>query len=156
MTGQQLLGREQVRLDAKHRLALPARYRSAIAELCADEMVLTEHPDGFLLLMPLPKWESFSQQFAAAGSASQWLKRIILGGACPLKLDGAKRLVLPPELREAAHLEAQALLLGVGEYFEIWNPDTYAAHRGRQKAARAQELAAQEQNMQASLQEVRW
>jgi MraZ protein len=156
MTGMQLLGREQVTLDAKHRLALPARYRDSVLALCADELVLTEHPDGFLLLMPEPKWQSFSQQFAQNGAAGQWLKRIILGGASPVQLDSAKRFLVPAELREAAGLEKQALLLGVGEYFEIWNPDDFAAQRSKQRTARMAEAAAQEQGLQAGLQEVRW
>lgn len=156
MTEIQLLGREQVTLDAKHRLALPARYRDSVLALCADQLVLTEHPDGFLLLMPEPKWQSFSQQFAQAGSASQWLKRIILGGAVAVQLDSAKRFLLPAELREAAGLDKLALLVGVGEYFEIWNPEDFAAQRSKQRAARTAEIAAQESSLQASLQEVRW
>ncbi len=152
----QLLGREQVTLDAKHRLSLPARYRDSVSALCADQLVLTEHPDGFLLCMPEPKWHSFSQQFSHAGSANQWLKRIILGGACPVQLDSAKRLLLPVELREAARIDKLALLVGVGEYFEIWNPEDFAALRNKQRALRAAEVVVQEQNLQASLQEVRW
>ena len=101
MIGMQLLGREQVTLDAKHRLALPARYRDSVQALCADQLVATEHPDGFLLLMPEPKWQSFAAQFASAGQGSQWLKRIILGGASAVQLDSAKRFLLPAELREA-------------------------------------------------------
>lgn len=155
MTAQQLLGREQVTLDAKHRLALPARYRDSVQALCADRLVLTEHPDGFLLLMPEPKWQSFSQQFAHAGSASQWLKRIILGGACDIALDSAKRFLLPQVLREAAQIDKQALLVGVGEYFEIWNPEDFAAQRQKQRAARAAAEAAAA-DLQTSLQEVRW
>ena len=156
MIGMQLLGREQVTLDAKHRLALPARYRDSVQALCADQLVVTEHPDGFLLLMPEPKWQSFAAQFASAGQGSQWLKRIILGGASAVQLDSAKRFLLPAELREAAGLGKQVLLLGVGEYFEIWNPEDFAAQRSRQRAARAAEAAAQEQGLQMSLQEVRW
>lgn len=156
MTAIQLLGREQVTLDAKHRLAVPVRYRDSVQALCADQLVLTEHPDGFLLLMPEPKWQSFSQQFTQAGGASQWLKRIILGGASAVQLDSAKRFLLPAELREAAGLDKLALLVGVGEYFEIWNPEDFAAQRSKQRAARALEAAAQEPGLQASLQEVRW
>ena len=152
----QLLGREQVTLDAKHRLALPARYRDSVQALCADQLVLTEHPDVFLLLMPQPKWQSFSAQFAQASNASQWLKRIILGGASPVLLDGAKRFLVPAELREAAGLDRLALLVGVGEYFEIWNPEDFAAQRSKQRAARSAEVAAQDQSLQASLQEVSW
>jgi MraZ protein len=156
MTVQQLLGREQVALDAKHRLAMPARYRESVQLLCADALVLTEHPDGFLLLMPQPKWGSFSQQFAQAGGTSQWLKRIILGGACPVVLDSAKRFLLPQVLRQAAGIDKQVLLVGVGEYFEIWNPADFATQRDKQRAQRQTDVAAQECDLQTSLQEVRW
>ena len=156
MTAQQLLGREQVTLDAKHRLALPARYRASVEAICADQLVLTEHPDGFLLLMPEPKWQSFALQFANAGGASQWLKRIILGGACALSLDSAKRFLLPQELRQAAGIDKQVLLLGVGDYFELWNPADFAAQRDKQRVIQAPDAATQQAALQASLQEVRW
>ena len=71
-------------------------------------------------------------------------------------LDGAKRFLVPAELREAAGLDRLALLVGVGEYFEIWNPEDFAALRNKQRALRAAEVVVQEQNLQASLQEVRW
>lgn len=156
MTTIQLLGREQAALDAKRRLSLPARWRSDIEQLSANQLVLTEHPDGFLLLMPLPKWQSFSQQFMGAGSGSQWLKRIILGSATPLELDSAKRLLLPQELCEAAAIEKQALMVGVGEYFEVWSPAEYAARRSQQRAQRLRDAASEQEAMQASLQDVRW
>ena len=74
-----------------------------------------------------------------------------------MELDAAKRLLLPPELREAVGIDKQALLIGVGEYFEIWQPAEYAARRGEQRASRlAQGANPDPQALQASLAEVKW
>ena len=153
----QLLGREQVALDAKHRLSLPTRHRAAVAALCANKLVLTEHPDGFLVLMPEPKWQVFSAQFVGAPMSSQWLKRIVLGCAVFCELDAANRLVLPQELRESAGIDKQAYLVGVGDHFELWSPEEYQARVAKQKLAHAREREQDEASaLQAAKNEVRW
>ena len=129
----QLLGRDQVALDAKHRLSLPTRHREAVAALCANKLVLTEHPDGFLVL------------------------RIVLGSAIFCELDAANRLVLPPELRESAGIDKQVYLLGVGDHFELWKPEEYQARVAKQKLAQAREREQDEASaLQAAKSEVRW
>ena len=153
----QLLGRDQVALDAKHRLSLPTRHREAVAALCANKLVLTEHPDGFLVLMPEPKWQVFSAQFVGAPMSSQWLKRIVLGSAIFCELDAASRLVLPPELRESAGIDKQVYLLGVGDHFELWKPEEYQARVAKQKLAQARGREQDEASaLQAAKSEVRW
>ncbi|MCE1250902.1 MAG: cell division/cell wall cluster transcriptional repressor MraZ, partial [Comamonadaceae bacterium] len=56
-----------------------------------------------------------------------WWKRIFLGNAMDVEMDGTGRLLVAPELRQAAGLSKEAVLLGMGEYFELWDKATYDA-----------------------------
>lgn len=60
----------------------------------------------------------------------------ILGGSRELAFDGEGRVMLPENLLELAGISDQALFVGKGETFEIWEPEAFALH-----AARARELA---------------
>jgi MraZ protein len=52
----------------------------------------------------------------------------LLGNATDLELDNAGRVLVPPELRAAAQLERDVMLLGMGEHFELWDAARLAKH----------------------------
>ena len=60
-------------------------------------------------------------------AATAW-KRIFLGNAMDATLDAASRLLISPELRAAAGLSKEVMLLGMGSHFELWDAQRYAAH----------------------------
>lgn len=112
-------------LDGKGRLAMPARYRKALAELSGDQLTITRHPEGCLLIYPKPAWEQFAQRVAALPANAQWWKRLYFGAAQETALDGSGRVLVSPELRQAAGLVKDVALLGLGEYFELWDRSVY-------------------------------
>lgn len=115
-------------LDAKGRLSVPARHREVLQTLCAGHLTLTKHPEGCLIVFPRPAWEAFRDKVAALPmSASGW-KRIFLGNAMDVEIDGASRVLVSPELRAAAGLSRDVMLLGMGSHFELWDAARYAAH----------------------------
>ena len=59
--------------------------------------------------------------------AAQWWKRIFLGNAMDVELDGTGRVLVSPELRAAAGIEKETMLLGMGNHFELWDKSTYEA-----------------------------
>ena len=121
-------GASALSLDAKGRLAVPARHRDALAALCGGQLTLTKHPEGCLMVFPRPAWETFRDKVAALPmSASGW-KRIFLGNAMDVEVDGAGRVLVSPELRAAAGLSKDVMLLGMGSHFELWDAERYAAH----------------------------
>lgn len=121
-------GASALSLDAKGRLAVPARHRDALAALCSGQLTLTKHPEGCLMVFPRPAWETFRDKVAALPmSASGW-KRIFLGNAMDVDVDGAGRVLVSPELRAAAGLSKDVMLLGMGSHFELWDAERYAAH----------------------------
>ena len=121
-------GASQVNLDAKGRMAVPTRIRDPLTQGGTVKLVLTAHPDGCLLLYPTPAWEPIRAQVMGFPSLdrqfSLW-KRLLVGFAQDVELDSAARLLIPPELREFAHITRAVMLVGQGSHFEIWDLESW-------------------------------
>ena len=119
-------GAAALSLDAKGRMAIPARHREALASSGQDGLVMTAHPHRCLLLYPAPAWDPIRSKILAAPSLetqSAMLRRLLVGFAVESEMDAAGRLLVPPELRQYAALEKQVWLVGQGSHFEIWSDE---------------------------------
>ncbi|MBW7901679.1 MAG: division/cell wall cluster transcriptional repressor MraZ [Rhodocyclaceae bacterium] len=117
-------GAAALSLDAKGRLAIPARHRDALVAAANGTLVLTAHPHRCLLLYPEPAWTPIRDKVLSAPSLEQQsalLKRLLVGFAREESVDSAGRLLIAPELRQFAQLEKQVWLVGQGNHFEIWS-----------------------------------
>ncbi len=117
-------GATQVTLDAKGRMVLPTRYRDRIAERCQGNLVVTIDRDHCLLIYPLSEWEEIERKLMrlpTLNEAARKLQRLMVGHATDVELDASGRLLLPPKLREFAALERDAVLIGQGNRFELWD-----------------------------------
>lgn len=117
-------GAAQLNLDAKGRLAIPARHRDGLAQAGGSHLVLTAHPHRCLLLMPESAWEPIRAKVANAPSfdpRSAAIKRVLIGNARDAEIDAAGRILVAPELRDYAGFEKQVWLVGMGSHFEIWS-----------------------------------
>ncbi len=114
-------GASALSMDAKGRMSIPARHRDALSVQCEGRVTLTKHPHGCLLLFPRPVWESHREQIANWPMSARAWQRIFLGNACDVEMDGAGRILIAPELRSAATLARDVMLLGMGSHFEIWD-----------------------------------
>jgi len=120
-------GSAQLSLDAKGRLAIPARHREPLAVASEGRLVLTANPQGrCLLLYPQPDWLPIRERLLKAPSfdpRSASLKRTMLGNARTEELDSAGRLLIAAELRDYANLGKTVWLVGMGSHFEIWSDE---------------------------------
>jgi MraZ protein len=114
-------GTSQLTLDAKYRVSMPTRMRELLQSVCESRLTLTRHPDGCLLVYPRPYWEAKSREVADLPLAARALQRLLMGSAQDVELDAAGRLLIPYELRAPAGLERDVALIGVGEFFELWD-----------------------------------
>ena len=117
-------GAALLNMDAKGRLAIPAKHRDALQVESAGRLVLTAHPHRCLLLYPQPAWEPIQAKLMALSSfdaKSSSLQRLLVGFAEDIALDSAGRLLASPVLREFAKLEKEVMLVGQGSHFELWN-----------------------------------
>src|SRR5438128_8599350 len=119
-----LRGATKITLDDKGRMVMPTRYRAQIAELAQGKLVVTVDRDQCLLIYPFPEWEQIERKLMNLPSLhaqARRLQRLMVGHATELQLDGHGRLLLPPELREFAHLERNGMLIGQGNRCELWD-----------------------------------
>jgi MraZ protein len=66
-------------------------------------------------------------ELAKLPASAQWLKRIYLGNAMDVEMDGTGRVLISPELRAAGGLAKEVILLGLGHCFELWDKARYEA-----------------------------
>jgi MraZ protein len=126
-------GLSALSLDAKGRLAVPARYRARLAEVSQNTVVLTLNPlDRCLWLYPLSEWEVVEtklQELSDFDKQSRRTKQIMRGYATECELDGHGRILLPQTFRDLAALNKDVVLLGQGNKLEIWDVATWNRER---------------------------
>jgi MraZ protein len=125
-------GATQLSLDAKGRMVMPTRYRERLLERCGGHLIGTVDKDHCLLLYPLPDWEEIERKLMRLPSLNvhaRRLQRLMVGYATELELDGHGRLLLPAELRTFASLTRDAVLLGQGNRFELWDEARWTEKR---------------------------
>ncbi len=120
-------GASALQLDAKGRLSVPTRYRDVLGATAGGCLTITRHPDGCLMIFPRPEWEKFRERIAQVPMSAQWVKRIFLGNAMDVEMDGTGRILISPELRAAVGISKDTVMLGMGEYFELWDKSTHDA-----------------------------
>ena len=119
-----LLNEFEHSIDDKGRITVPAKWRPQLA----GGLVVTKGIDDCLWLYPVDAFAKFAQkvnQLSVADPKARDFRRGFFGGAADAVPDKHGRFVLPPSLREYANIDKQALLVGLYERCEIWNPDHY-------------------------------
>jgi len=120
------LGRHAHSFDEKSRLTIPAKFREPLA----DGAFVIQGLDNNLMVLTAPAFETIYQRLMAMNMmdpAARALRRIILGNAAQLELDSAGRILIPQVLRDLAGLTSEAVLVGQGDYFEVWQPALWKA-----------------------------
>lgn len=120
-------GASSLSLDAKGRLSVPTRHRDVLSASASSQLTITKHPDGCLLVFPRPEWERFRDRISDLPMSAVWWKRMFLGNAMDVDMDGTGRVLVSPELRQGANITRDVLLLGMGRHFELWDKPTYDA-----------------------------
>ena len=111
---------------------MPTRYRDRLVERCEGRLVITVDRDKCLLLYPLPDWEEIERKLMRLPTLNEHvrrLQRLMVGHASDVELDGHGRVLLPPKLREFAQLERNAILIGQGNRFELWDEQRWDERR---------------------------
>ena len=113
-------------------MVMPTRYRDRLLERCEGRLVVTVDRDQCLLLYPLPDWEEIERKLMRLPTLNEHarrLQRLMVGHASDVELDGHGRVLLPPKLREFARLDRNAILIGQGTRFELWDEQRWDERR---------------------------
>ena len=125
-------GINQITLDGKGRIAIPAMYRQDLLSCCNGNLVITIDKDESLLLYPQPEWikiEATLVGLPALNKQARLLQRLTLGHAMECEMNSQGRVLLPPPLRMFAHIDKQVILIGQGNKFELWDLARWSKQR---------------------------
>ncbi len=119
-----LMGEYSHSLDTKGRVIMPAKLRQDIG----DTFILTKGLDGCLFAFSQTEWLNFEEKLKALPLSDKNARnfvRFFLSGATECEIDKQGRFLIPNNLREAATLEKDVVIVGVGTRLEIWNKEVW-------------------------------
>jgi MraZ protein len=122
-------GINNINLDTKGRMAVPARFRDLLTEAYGGRLVVTiDTQQPCLLLYPVDEWDVIQAELEKLPSfdpLARRAQRMLIGHAHDLDMDSSGRVLLPQVLRQYASLEKHVALVGQGKKFEIWNEEVW-------------------------------
>ncbi len=139
------LGEYRHSIDAKGRVAIPARFRSGMAE----GLVVTRGLDPCLHLYPKSQWVPLAERLSAlpmSEPAVRALRRNFFTGAFACEMDKQGRILIPPALREYAGLDGDVVIAGLNTYVEVWSATNWEQELPRVESG-ASSLAEQLSNL---------
>ncbi len=121
------LGEYRHSIDNKDRLTVPARYR----ELMDEGAYILRGFDRNLMVLTNKAFEAISHridQMSLTDPLARSLRRLIIGSASRVEIDKAGRILIPDFLCQKAGIacDHEAVVVGQGNYFEIWSSDEWA------------------------------
>lgn len=124
-------GETAVTLDDKGRVAIPAAHRELVAK-AGHRLVITYNPfeHGCLWIFPQGEWERIRDHVIALSSVKTTHRNLqmkLVGAATHVEPDGNGRIQLPASHRKATSIEKHAVLLGMGDKFELWSEQAHQA-----------------------------
>lgn len=123
------------RIDGKGRVSIPAPFRKVLERETQSGVVLIPRMvgDPAIDCLGMTRFEEMADaidDMAPLDPVTIALSNKIIGQARQVQIDDTGRIVLPPDLRKAFDLDGEeALFVGLGKSFQIWNPDAYAARQ---------------------------
>ena len=113
-------------IDAKGRLAMPAKLRDELGE----RFTVTKGLDGCLAVYPEKEWESLEDRIRALGNGekARRVKRYYFANAFDAQLDAQGRILIPAGLREFADLQKDVVVIGQLDHAEIWTSEQWRVY----------------------------
>lgn len=116
-------------LDAKNRLSIPARFRSAFA----SGLVLAKDSDNCISVWTPAAHESLIERALAGrnplGREYRAVQRYFQANSFDVELDASGRVTLPPPLLAHAEIEKETVVAGVGDHLEVWGRKRWEAEQ---------------------------
>lgn len=117
-----LIGSYQHNIDAKGRVIIPAKFREELGEI----FYATKGTDESVTVMSKEAWEELGKKIAALSSSkTKDVRRFLFSSAAELIPDRQGRVLLPPVLRDYAHLKKDVMIIGTGSFVEIWDMERW-------------------------------
>lgn len=125
-------GRFLYTVDAKGRIAIPAKLRKSLG---GNDVVLTRGFEKCLYVYPPEEWkkvDAYIRSLSFLDARHRFFGRTLFQWATDSELDGQSRVTVPQELLKYADISSDVLVLGVADRIEIWNPAVYEEYQKMQ------------------------
>ena len=122
-----LLGTYTPKIDAKGRVALPAKFRSQLGQ----GLGMARGQERCVYLLPFDEFRRIASQIqrtSVGNKAAREYLRVFLSGAVDQEPDKQGRVVVPQMLRDYANLGSDIVVIGVGTRAELWNKDAWESY----------------------------
>ncbi len=117
-----LVGTYRFIIDAKNRIAIPAKFRAELE----DKFIISESVDDCLTIHPMDEWNKYNEKINNLPYTDALeLKRFINATASQVEPDTQGRVLLTSDLIESAGLTKNVVIIGCGEYAELWDAEVY-------------------------------
>ena len=112
-------------LDAKNRLTVPSKFRAQLA----GPIILSKGFERCLQVFPETDYDAIAERALAGvnplSQEARDLNRHLYGNSTPAELDSAGRIMVPPPFLAHAGIEKDAVIVGAGQWLEIWDRTTW-------------------------------
>lgn len=118
----------ECKLDTKGRLVLPAKIKTNLPEVSTTELILRKGFESNLTLYPMVEYKKLHHRISSLSEFNpeqRQLKRMFFKSIAQVELDSAGRILIPKGMLAHAKIEKEAMLIGMGNYIEIWNPEVF-------------------------------
>jgi MraZ protein len=130
------LGQHHLTLEKENRMTVPLLFSGPLA----NGAVITQGFDRNLWILPSSKFQQLYQRISSLNIAdpkARILLRLLLGQACELVTDESGGIHIPQTLREFAKLDKEIILVGQGDYFEVWDENLWQEQESETRDANA-------------------
>lgn len=124
------IGEYSHNIDQKGRIAIPAKFRKALAE----GAVVTRGIDKCLFVYPKIEWQKLAEKLTSlplSQANSRAFSRLMLAGAVDVDIDSQGRVLIPDYLRKYADLKKRTVVAGLYNRLEVWDSDTWGSYKER-------------------------
>lgn len=116
-------------VDAKNRISIPAKLRREIS-LDTDKrfIILSDNDDKCIKLYPYKIFQNILDAINKANPfdpVNAYVRRRFFSNIYDEEMDGQYRIKLPSELLKKVNIDGECLVVGVGDYIELWNPQEF-------------------------------
>ncbi len=123
------IGSFKYSMDAKGRIAIPAKLRKSLSPEANETFIMTRGTAKCIDIYPLDMWNELTAErlnaLSTFNSKEAMFLRLFLNQAAEDKLDSQSRLLIPKSLIEYAEIDKEVFILGAIKKIEIWNPKIY-------------------------------
>jgi len=128
------IGEYKHSLDAKGRMAVPAKFRKGLV----GGAIVTRGLDRCLFVFAKNEWETLAKKLSElplAQANSRAFVRLMLAGAAEGEIDAQGRILIPDYLREYADLKKDAVVTGLMNRIEVWNAESWKEYKAKTESA---------------------